>query len=294
MLSVLIPIFDWNLTKLVNNLHLQLIKSGISFEILISDNCQNSEHFESNDKLNQLDQVKYFRDLIHIGRSANRNNLADLAKYPWLLFLDGDTAISSPNFIENYLNATPSNSVICGGTAYEPNPPKDQKKHLRWLYGKTKESVPLAQRQLTPFKAYSSFNFLIHKEIFQQIRFNKNLTQYGHEDTLFGIELKTKKIPITHIDNPLIHLGLDDAESFIAKTKVAVENLKYLIDKNMIDEDVKLYKYYLRLKKIRLANTIGASFKKREAYLMKKITESQPNLHYFDLFKLYYLCSLMR
>ncbi|MCH8554513.1 MAG: glycosyltransferase, partial [Schleiferiaceae bacterium] len=222
MLSVLIPIYDWDVTALVTTLHQQLTEAAIPFEIRISDNCDTSEHAEKNHTLNNRKHVHYTINTQHVGRSANRNYLADQSQFDWLLFLDGDTAVASPNFISNYVACIPKHQVVCGGTIYQAAPPKDDAERLRWEYGSAKESTAAVQRIKAPYKNYSSFNFLINKAIFNQIRFDNNLTQYGHEDTLFGQELKARGIPIHHIENPLLHLGLDTAIIFIEKTKIAV------------------------------------------------------------------------
>ena len=52
----------------------------------------------------------------------------------------------------------------------------------------------------------SHFNLLAPKDIFQKIAFNEKLNGYGHEDTLFGVELKKEGVTMAHIDNPIIHL----------------------------------------------------------------------------------------
>ncbi|MCH8554939.1 MAG: glycosyltransferase family 2 protein, partial [Schleiferiaceae bacterium] len=113
------------------------------------------------------------------------------------------------------------------------------------------------------------------------------------EDTLFGQELKARGIPIHHIENPLLHLGLDTAIIFIEKTKIAVENLKYLIAEGQIDEDIRLYKYYQRLNKIGLAKAVGRSFKTLEKHLISRLKQKNPSLFLFDIFKLFYLCFLL-
>jgi glycosyltransferase involved in cell wall biosynthesis len=294
MLSVLIPIYDWDVTALVTTLHQQLTEAAIPFEIRISDNCDTSEHAKKNFTLNERTHVHYAINTQHIGRSANRNYLANQSQFDWLLFLDGDTAVTSPNFISNYISCIPKHQVVCGGTIYEAAPPKDDTERLRWEYGSAKESTAAVQRIKAPYKNYSSFNFLINKAIFNQIRFDNNLTQYGHEDTLFGQELKARGIPIHHIENPLLHLGLDTAIIFIEKTKIAVANLKYLIENKLISTDVKVYRFYLFAKKLHLTTLLSKNYKKQELWLVKQLCSPKPCLHLFMLYKLLYLSYIMQ
>jgi glycosyltransferase involved in cell wall biosynthesis len=295
MLSVLIPIFDCPIGALLKSLHEQLLEANIPFEILISDNAESSSYrIENLETIDSLLYSRHFVETKYVGRSSNRNFLADQAQYPWLLFLDGDTAIPDKTFIARYIAALKLGDVICGGTRYSENAPDSKDKLLRWVYGKKKEEVPVGLRTRAPWRNYSSFNFVIHKNVFQSIRFDDTLTQYGHEDTLFGRELKKLNIPVIHIDNPLLHLGLDDAIVFIEKTRLGVENLWKLIQNNRIDEEVSLYKWFNRAEQFGTKNSIAFLFDKREASMLKNLTGPKPNLVTFGFFKLGYLCRLAR
>ena len=64
-----------------------------------------------------------------------------------------------------------------------------------------------------------------------RIRFNEELKQYGHEDTLLGYQLKKAGIEVLHIDNGLYHEGLESNREFLVKTKLGIENLSKLYDK---------------------------------------------------------------
>jgi GT2 family glycosyltransferase len=66
---------------------------------------------------------------------------------------------------------------------------------------------------------------LIHKSLFEKVKFNEDLAGYGHEDTFFGLELFGQGLIIRHIDNPLIHLGLESASDFLEKTATGIANL---------------------------------------------------------------------
>ena len=47
---------------------------------------------------------------------------------------------------------------------------------------------------------------------------------YGHEDTLFAMELKRHGFAVTHIDNPLEHIGIEPVEEFLRKSANGVTN----------------------------------------------------------------------
>lgn len=50
--------------------------------------------------------------------------------------------------------------------------------------------------------------------------------QYGL-DVLFCQNLEKRQVVVKHIDNPVIHLGLEDNRSFIEKTKKGLDSLFY-------------------------------------------------------------------
>lgn len=290
MLSILIPTFDWPLTKLVSTLHKQATELNIPFEILASDNCDNSAHKAENEKLNNLEGVNYFTDTEHLGRSANRNFLANKARFDFLLFLDADAEITKPDFLKNYFDAREKAHVICGGTSYSNNVP-DANYLLRYTIGKNKEEISANERNSEPHHSFSSFNFMIEKNTFNAIRFDESLTDYGHEDTLFGKQLKKEGIDILHIDNPADHIGLDDNLTFLNKTKTAVESLQKLMSEGKVDEDITLYKWYMRIKKSGLVTPMSLLFDYSHHVWEKKLTQA-PDTKVYDLYKLSYLAKL--
>ena len=291
-LSVLIPNFNWDVSDLVKNLHFQLTNTAIDFEILVSDNAIDSEYCSANQKLNSLPHVSYRVNKEQNGRAQNRNALARAAKHQLILFLDGDAGLAAnPEFISNYLNAFKPNTVVCGGTAYGPEP-TDHKKMLRYVYGKGREELPPALRQQNAWAGFSAFNFLMEREVFLQFGFDEKMSQYGHEDTLFGNELKYRCININHISNPAEHLGLDSSEVFLAKSRQAVENLRDLISQGLVDEDVKLYAWFAKLRKTRMTAIIGSLFVKFQGKWEANLCGPNPSLKLFDLYRLSYLCTL--
>ena len=92
-----------------------------------------------------------------------------------------------------------------------------------------------AERNKHPHASFSTFNVLIERSVFSKIRFNEELKQYGYEDTLLGYQLKKAGINILHIDNGLIHEGLESNRDFLTKTKLGIENLSKLYD-NVTDK----------------------------------------------------------
>jgi glycosyltransferase involved in cell wall biosynthesis len=290
-ISVLIANYNWDVSALIKELHQQLLDSKVSFEILCYDNSKGSTFESENLKLNNLENVSYKLEHHHIGRSQNRNKLAHDAKLDWFLFLDGDSAIPNSEFIANYLKTSNSAMVVCGGTAYADKP-TNKNQLLRWTYGKEREELNSDTRNEKANSGFSSFNFLIRREAFELVGFNNELTQYGHEDTLFGQDLKKHHFTVLHIKNPLVHLGLDENQVFLDKTKEALQNLKILVDSKVLENESKLTSYYLRLSKTRTKRVITALFRRNKEKWEKNLCGIAPNMRMFDLYRLGYLCSL--
>jgi glycosyltransferase involved in cell wall biosynthesis len=238
MLSILIPIFNFDIRPLVADLHGQCEALGIGYEIVCFDDGSTAEFKAMNQKIWKLPNVIYQEMPQNLGRSAIRNALGKAARFDYLLFMDCDSKVVSPDFIEKYLEAIalggrsklPPNSnaagfLVYGGRCYSDLPPHDKSLFFHWHYGKNREQTTAAERSRSPYHGFMTNNFLISKQTFLGILFDETLRQYGHEDTLFGMELKKRNVPIIHIDNPLEHIGLETVEVFLKKTTQGIENL---------------------------------------------------------------------
>jgi glycosyltransferase involved in cell wall biosynthesis len=294
MLSILIPIFNFNVVAFVTDLQQQALACEIDFEIICVDDCSAEQFKNENKALKAIEGVVYEELPKNIGRSKIRNLLAEKANYNNLLFLDCDSATVDNQFIKRYIQNISDNAVIYGGRCYEKNAPANNKEYFRWWYGVQRETISVENRKKQPYNSFMTNNFLIPKSIFMEIKLDETLKGYGHEDTLFGLELKQKNIPIIHIDNPLCHIGLECFEDYLTKTEEGISNLKLLIDSKKVDESVKLYRFYLLLKKFGVASKVLNYFSKNKQEILQKLQENEPNLRWFDLYKLGYLISLTK
>jgi len=249
MISILIPAYDFDITSLVNGLHCVILDSEIYEEIIIgADGC--SEQFlTAYNKLADLKKVKIHAEVENIGRAGIRNKLADRAKGTHLLYIDADALIisSAVSYLDNYVKYLNSAPVLCGGVAYRDSAPDDPDKFLRWRYGYNREQKSARTRNRNVYSSFSGFNFMLEKELMNKIRFNEELKMYGHEDTLFGYQLLVAKVPILHIDNALIHDGIEPNRIFIRKTQEGIFNLSLLYDQVT---DRKLFSGLVRLLKL--------------------------------------------
>lgn len=242
MLSVLIPTYNVNLHPLVSELQAQLNNSQIDYEIIIEDDASSDKAIQyHNSLLGELENVTYIEHSENLGRSKSRNHLADIARYPYLLFLDCDARIKKPGYIAHYLHFislkkdhTPE-FAVSGGLSYRDDLP-ERSMHLRYKYGIKREVRSAKERNEQPYNHFTPFNMLISKSVFEKCRFDESLTDYGYEDTFFGMALEAAEIPLYHIDNELYHDGLDENREFLAKTEESVRNLDKLYKSGKISE----------------------------------------------------------
>lgn len=296
MVSILIPVFNHKIKSLVHDLCKQIEENSIEAEIIIVDDAS-SINFEENVKVSDLKNVRYERLQDNIGRSKIRNYLASLAKFNYLIFIDCDAKITDEFFIKNYIDCIKKEKkVACGGLLYEKKKPQNHKLYFRWYYGVKRECRNLHDRVKNPYKSFSSFNFLIKKETLENISFNEDISTYGHEDTLLGIELKKQNIDIYHIDNPLLHDGLEDTLQFIHKTNQSIKNLKYLV-KNYSElyplaDSIKLIKYIRYAENTGITRVFRLMYKIADKLFVKNLISKYPSLYIFDLYKICYYFSL--
>lgn len=293
MISICIPIYNKDVSGLVEALQEQITRLNVPVEIFLLDDGSD-DHFEKmNRKLEKTAFVNYSVLPANVGRSKIRNILADKASFPYLLYLDCDTQIVRKDFIDSYFTETDKHSVVCGGHIYGERPDK-QELLLHWLAGSKREMKPLHLRKKRPYHSFMTGNFMIKRSVFKNIRFREDLRGYGHEDTLFGYDLKKKGVSIHHIDNPIEHTGLENADNFIMKTREGLQNL--LISYKITGYDasyanmIKILQTYRMMRRIYMCKPFSAFYKVFEKPMLANLKGRKPCLWVFDLYKLGNLC----
>ena len=293
MLSVLIPTYNYDVSSLVETIYKQCKEADIDFEILVLDDCSTESIIADNISKNpEFHKLIVFRNEINLGRTSTRKILAEKSQYDWILFLDADVIPTNENFISEYIRAIQNRyKVILGGCSYHSYN-LDCSTIFRWKYGVEREEAPANKRNKNPYGYILSGNILIDKQTFLENNYNENRNLYGM-DNYFSYNLFRNKIAVFHIDNPIIHIGLEMNDIFFRKSLQSVENRKkYLADLPDIEKTNSLLKHYKRLKKLRLTGLVSFIFKISEPYLKKKILSQNPNIFLFDLYRLGYICSI--
>ena len=295
-ISLLIPVFDYDIVALVHSMKSVLGKVPGFNEILIGDDGSADDYSEKYKAL-EGDGVRVIHSVKNIGRAAIRNKLALEAEGDYLIFVDADVMLpgTAEAYLLKWLPMIGKSRVICGGTLYRDSPPGDPDTLLRWKYGKMREQKKAAIRNKHPHAGFSTFNVLIDKSVFSRIRFNEELKQYGHEDTLMGYQLKKAGIEVVHIDNGLLHEGLESNKDFLTKTKLGIENLSKLYDKvtdkRAFSETVRILKFYNKLRFLKLTRILAGIFIRYRDRMEIKLDSSKISLTLFGFYKMCMFCT---
>ena len=283
MLSILIPLYNYDVTPLAQRLSKEATELNINFELLIQDDASPNS-FATNDLLNEVEGIHFERSSSNLGRPKTRQLLAEKAKYENLLFLDVDVMPVYDDFLKRYWDhGLKEFSVIAGGIAYKEEPPKEEQ-YLRWYYGRKREMRSVFTRNENPY-IITPANLFIRKETFLEANKFQG-TLYGM-DLALSYQLSSKETSILHIENPVFHLGLESNEAFIQKSLTAVENLISLEKEGGISDNfTSLQKTYKKLKKWGVQKVVGSFGANSQNTIQKNLTSKKPNLRMFDLLRL--------
>jgi len=298
MISICIPIYNFNISSLINDLTSQVNNLDVPCEIILIDDCSLKIYQEKNQITNE--KIRYVLLNKNIGRAKIRNLFLKYAKYENLIFLDCDSLIIDQNFINNYLDVIKENKydVICGGRIYDKKkPPNNQL--LSWKYGLYRESKMTHSSAKKINKAFMTNNFAITKKTLEEVCFDESITKYGHEDTLFGFMLKKNNKTIKYVNNPVLNGNIETNSNFLSNTERGIQNLSDILEKNNYDPDfikyVKILTFYNKLKLCRMSNVYNVFF-----YLSKPLLKSMlisgffASLFIFDIYKLGVLVQLQK
>lgn len=294
MLSILIPTYNYNITKLVHELNDQLVTLNVDFEILCYDDAStNRELLKKNKTLNTLEKINYKILQNNIGRSAIRNLLAKDAKFDWLLFLDADVFPKDKNFIKNYIpHISKKHQIIYGGILYQESKPKSNEL-LRWIYGKKREALTHKQRNKNIYLSFLTLNFIVHKNVFKQVSFNEDIPNLRHEDTLFSYDLMKNNISVTHINNPTYHLGIENSNLFLKKSKESLDALNLFLEKKLLPPNyTKITRVYFKLRKIKFNYLLSIVYLWFKSLMEKQLLSKYPSMLLFDFYRLSYFCHM--
>lgn len=288
MLSICIPVYNFDMRKLVGDLSNQMAQAKEPCQLILIDD-------KSTDAFRQINKSACSKHLYveleeNIGRSRIRNLFLRYARYDNLLFLDCDVQVDD-NFLETYLHFIANNKfdVIFGGLQDDLRVPPASHR-LRWIYANKRENASVAIRSAHPYRFFKTCNFVIRKQNLDEIKFNENIVGYGHEDTLFAIELEKHNKLVVHIQNAVYHISNESNREFMEKTKKAAENLVFIYrmngDKDEIVSYSKLLSTHFQLRKYRLLPVFKLFYGCIAPFVNRQLMAGSSNLMLLDLYKL--------
>lgn len=291
-LSILIPTHNYDCSRLVYDLETQLSDDD---EIIVGNDCSTDKSIVT--KLNEIGNTGKSRlytpseNQHPLGRAAIRNALAREAKGEWLLFIDADAEVHSKTFIDDYLAAANNAPVVCGGTGNLSECPSPECR-LRYDYEvEAEKRFTVERRREFPYAQLTTFNFLIRRDIFLSICFDEKIREYGYEDTCFGFELKERGIAIHHIDNKLIHLGIEPSTVYLSKIETALRSLAKLELEQR--RQIRLSAFAMKLERYCLLGLVRCVFRLTKTQLRANLLGKHPNQKLFTFYKLGYYADLM-
>lgn len=286
MLSILIPFKNYDLNALCNELLSQINNDNLTAEIIICDDSSDL-FLKENSVLKQKNDIIFLENQTNLGRTKTRQKLAQEATYDWILFLDADMMPVHKDYIFKYLVSIqnhPTTDLFFGGVQYEHTKPKKEK-ILRWVYGKKREAKTQEYREIKTPSAIFSSNTLYKKEAFLEINiFTENY--YGLDNIISNV-IKQQNKQVLHIDNNAYHLGLESSKEYICKVEKSIQTLFDFEQRGVIkNNDFKIQKIYLQLKKLYLINLINLLYKTTKPLIFSNLSSYYPILFLLDFYKL--------
>ncbi len=291
MISIIIPTYNYVCVELVTTLHNQLEECGVAYEILVADDCSPlRETVVANRAINHLSHTTLIEERTNYGRAVIRNRLIARCRYDYVLLMDSDAKVCRPTFIADYLAAAGKAPVVIGGLCNVPECPSPAVS-LRFRYERAadrKRTVEMRRRN--PYRWFTTFNVMVERELLLATGFDSECKEYGHEDTLLGMEFCRRGVEVLHIDNPLIHMGLEPNAVFLDKTEVALRGLHNMSRERRMG--VAVSALALRLQGMGLQSVCKYLFRISERMLRRNLLGDTPSLLLFQLYKLGYFMQL--
>lgn len=287
-ISILITNHNVDCRKLMTDLHGQMCRWGGKGEIIVIDDCSSERELTCRniEVAESLTGTTYLVNNSNKGAAVCRNMLADRALGEWFIFIDSDAEVTHDEFVANYWKHRHVADILVGGLFHpQANPNPDAT--LRFKYEREADRKRNArERNLNPYACFTAFNIMARRKVFGKVRFDESCKEYGYEDALFGVELKNKGISIYHIDNALMHTGLDTNESFLRKTDVSLKTLAKLRMEGKMEGESRVGNMADKVEMWGLSGMARMMFRMTKGLLLRNLKGHHPNLLLFSVYKL--------
>lgn len=281
-LSILLPSYRYDCRPLVRAL-LPLLPPET--EIIVGDD--HSATPESEAYLAEMEgwpHTRIVRKERNAGSAAMRNTLAREARGEYLLYLDCDGMPADDSFLQTYMALLPTEGILCGSVRnaeHEPSPSV----RLRYTYERqTERRFTAERRNQRPYQNFRTFNFLIPRSVMLSCPFDESVRLSGYEDTLAGRSLREAGIPVRHIENPLINVGLEDNETYLRKVERQLETLHE--KRHLLRDYSSLLRFYERLSRWHLTGIVRCLHRLVAPMERRNLLSPHPFIWVLQLYKL--------
>jgi glycosyltransferase involved in cell wall biosynthesis len=232
-LSILIPVYNWDLKRLLRTLSRQCLRlpEDVGVEIIVLDDGS-CEKYANDSVAAQFDLVNYEESKVNRGRSATRNALLKKARGKYILFLDADMLPDQDNFIQRYIEYGRNDcEIVCGGISYLQNKHEGSEYSFYLYKSRRTESLPADFRNTIPWRYLFTSNIMVRRDIVESVSFDSSFTGYGFEDIEWGVRLGAS-YTLFHIDNTCSHMGVMSKEQVFVRMCDSIQNYGYLISQH--------------------------------------------------------------
>ncbi len=234
-LCVLIPMRDTRIDALLQALAGEALAAALPISVTVFDDAScGVARAQAEVAVARAQQAGLAAQLLrsdhNVGRAAARNALVQASRGPWLLFLDADVLPDEPDFLRRYLAWTERAAgagAACGGISYRQCGTVAAGHRFYWRYSRSASVAPAERRQQRPWAWLFTANVLVARHTVERFPFDPGFSGYGYEDLEWGLRLDAATL-LTHLDNPVSHLGLLTKAALARKTAEAAANLVHL------------------------------------------------------------------
>lgn len=225
IISILIPFYHDNPVRLLHELGDQAPKGT---ELIFYDDGSADEALNAL-MVEKITQISIPVQLIcahqNHGRSYARNALVKASRGQWVLLLDADMMPPNPQFLPDWhaCIARQKPAIAFGGFKVEAREDVAPAMVLHQAFSQTSDCLNAQTRTHNPAKHVCTSNLLVRRDVLQACPFDNGFCGWGWEDVEWAARA-ADEFPIIHIDNPAIHLGLENADTLLQRFRDSAGN----------------------------------------------------------------------